>query len=211
MELFAYARVSTREQRDRQTIETQKLQIEQYCKERGYEIKSWFLDEGISAVKERPQFEAMLEQLDQADGILCTKLDRLGRSLLHILKTVERIQDQDKQFLCVDQLFDLSTSEGRLNFQVLAAVAEFERNLTIDRIRAGIERARAEGKQLGRKKRTIPKKRLKLLLKAKTPLTAIGRMYPDKKGRPMDRRTVKRIAQEYGFLDEAGHLTINED
>ena len=81
-------RVSTRSQRDRHTIDNQKILIVQYCKDRGHTIKKWFSDDGVSAAKDRPQFEAMLATLEEADGIVFTKLDRLGRSLNQIWKTV---------------------------------------------------------------------------------------------------------------------------
>ncbi len=210
MQIFAYARVSTERQRNRHTIKNQKARIKQYCKDHGHTINNWFLDDGVSGVKERPQLKAMLTQLEDTDGVVVTKLDRLGRSVLQILETIELIQGEGKQFLCTEKEIDFTTSEGRFGFQVIAAVAELERSLARDRILAGIERARREGKHLGRREKTIPKERLRLHLQARTSMKAIGRLYPDPKtNRPMDTRTIKRIAQDYKFMDKDGTLLID--
>ena len=204
MKLFAYCRVSTNDQRDRNTTENQKRIIKRYCKQSNYTIAEWFIDEAISGIStDRPKYLEMLNRLIESDGIICTHLDRFGRSLLEILKGAELIEAMDKSFICTRQNINTSNATGRLQFQILGAFAEFERNMTRERILEGIARAKAEGKHCGRPYKSIPKNKLKHLLDAEIPYTAIGRLYPDpKSGKPMHWETVKRIAMDHELILE---------
>lgn len=146
MALIGYVRVSTGEQ----SVEAQKHSIEQRHK-----IEHWFEDSAISgAVKasERPAFCKLLDFIREGDLLVVGAVDRLGRDTLDILHTVELLQAKGAAVISIREGFDLSTPIGKAMLTMLAAVAELERSNIKARQMAGIERARAEGKVLGRSK-----------------------------------------------------------
>jgi len=149
--VFAYARVSTVEQ----LTENQREQIAAA----GYKIEPRrFVEEKISgsvSAMQRPGFKRLLDKLETGDTLIVTKLDRIGRDSIDVQKTVQLFTDQGIR-LVVLQLgnLDLTSSSGALMIKVLAAVADFERELIIERTRAGQERARGEGKHMGRPPKT---------------------------------------------------------
>jgi putative DNA-invertase from lambdoid prophage Rac len=145
--VFAYCRVST----DNQTTANQVLEI----KTAGFAIESHRVIEeiisGSVAAKERPQFSKLLERLEANDVLVVTKLDRLGRNAMDVRSTVDELAANGIRVHClVLGGVDLTSAAGRMTMQVLAAVAEFERDLLIERTQAGLARAKASGKQLGR-------------------------------------------------------------
>ncbi len=154
--LFAYARVSTVDQ----LTENQRAQISAA----GYKIEPRrFVEEKISGsvpAMQRPGFKKLLDKLEPGDTLVVTKLDRIGRDSIDVQKTVQTCADQGIR-LVVLQLgnIDLTSSSGALMIKVLAAVADFERDLIIERTRAGQERARAEGKHMGRPPKTTAAER----------------------------------------------------
>lgn len=145
---FLYARVST----DDQTTANQVLE----AKAKGYAIEDHRVFEehvsGKVAAFDRPVFSAMYSRMEKGDNLVVTKLDRLGRSVTNIVATVEILAQAGIKVVCI-QLggVDLTSPAGKLQMQVLGAVAEFERSLVVERTQAGLARAKAEGKQLGRK------------------------------------------------------------
>lgn len=152
--VFAYCRVST----DNQTTANQVLEI----KNAGFAIESHrVIEETISgsvAAKERPQFSKLLERLESNDVLVVTKLDRLGRNAMDVRSTVDELAANGIRVHClVLGGVDLTSAAGRMTMQVLAAVAEFERDLLIERTHAGLARAKAGGKQLGRPVATATK------------------------------------------------------
>lgn len=144
---FAYARVSTIEQ----LTENQKEQIAQA----GYKIEARrYIEEKISGsvpAMNRPGFTKLMDRLEAGDTVVVTKLDRLGRDNIDVQQTVQLFQHAEVR-LVVLQLgnLDLTSSAGELMVKLLAAVADFERDLIIERTQAGLARAKAEGKRLGR-------------------------------------------------------------
>ena len=154
--VFAYARVSTVEQ----LTENQREQIEQA----GYQIAPRrFVEEKVSGsvpALQRPGFVRLLDRLESGDTVVVTKLDRLGRDSIDVQQTVNLFQDRGLR-LVVLQLgnLDLTSSAGGLMVKMLAAVADFERDLIIERTQAGLARAKAEGKRLGRPTKTTEKDR----------------------------------------------------
>ncbi|RIX48376.1 MAG: recombinase family protein [Rhodocyclales bacterium GT-UBC] len=151
--IFAYARVSTVEQ----LTENQREQIARA----GYNIPpKRFIDEQISGsvpAAQRPGFQRLLGRMDDGDTLVVTKLDRIGRDSIDVQQTVERFQSEGIR-LVVLQLgnLDLTSSAGALMVKMLAAVADFERDLIIERTQAGQARARAAGKHMGRPAKTTP-------------------------------------------------------
>lgn len=149
--VFAYARVSTVEQ----LTENQREQIAQA----GYAIQpARFIEETVSGsvhASQRPGFQKLLERMERGDTLIVTKLDRIGRDSIDVQQTVTRFEEAGMR-LIVLQLgnLDLTSSAGSLMVKVLAAVADFERELIIERTHAGQARARAEGKHMGRPAKT---------------------------------------------------------
>jgi len=144
---FIYARVSTIDQ----NTENQIREIQAA----GFAIdKRRIVEESISgsvAASERPQFAKLLDRLESGDVLIVTKLDRLGRNAMDVRTTVERLETMGVRVHCLALGgVDLASSAGKMTMQVLCAVAEFERDLLIERTQAGIARAKAEGKAMGR-------------------------------------------------------------
>lgn len=158
MAVFGYGRVST----GQQTTENQRLELEQA----GYQIEPefWFADEGVSgkvAASQRPAFKAMLGQIRKGETLVVSKLDRLGRDAIDVLQTVRQLSERGIKVVLL-QLgnTDLTAPAGKLLLSMLAAVAEMERDLLVERTQAGLARAKAEGKTLGRKAKTTPEQRV---------------------------------------------------
>lgn len=145
--VFAYCRVSTLEQ----TTENQRREIEAA----GYILRPQRLVEeqisGSVAAMERPGFARLLDRMENGDVLIVTKLDRLGRNTMDIRKTVEQLAASDIRVHCLALGgVDLTSPAGKMTMQVISAVAEFERDLLLERTHAGIARARASGKRFGR-------------------------------------------------------------
>ena len=160
MALFGYGRVST----GQQTTENQRLELEQA----GYSIEPdfWYADDGVSgkvAANQRPAFKRMLGQIRKSEMLVVSKLDRLGRDSIDVLQTIRQLGGCGIKVI-VHQLgnTDLTSPAGKLLLSMLAAVAEMERDLLIERTQAGLARAKAEGKILGRPSKTTPEQRLEI-------------------------------------------------
>jgi putative DNA-invertase from lambdoid prophage Rac len=150
MATFGYGRVSTSEQ----TAENQRMEIERA----GYTIDYWHADEGVSGAvlaSQRPQFREMLGTIRKGESLVVTKIDRLGRDALDIQSTIKQLKALGVRVF-VTQLgaTDLTNAAGKMLLAMLAAFAEMERDLIIERTQAGLARARAEGVKLGRPSKT---------------------------------------------------------
>lgn len=144
---FAYARVSTTDQ----TATNQLREIESA----GFSVnKRRVVTESISgsvSAAQRPGFAELLLKMEEGDVLIVTKLDRLGRNAMDVRATVEDLADRGIRIHCLALGgVDLTSAAGRMTMQVLNAVAEFERDLLIERTQVGIARAKAEGKTMGR-------------------------------------------------------------
>jgi putative DNA-invertase from lambdoid prophage Rac len=144
---FAYCRVSTVDQ----SYENQVHEIQAS----GFHIDSRRIIaetvSGSSAAMERKGFRSLIERLEWDDVLVVTKLDRLGRNAMDVRSTVERLAEMQVRVHCLALGgADLTSAAGKMTMAVIAAVAEFERDLLIERTQAGLVRARAQGKKLGR-------------------------------------------------------------
>jgi site-specific DNA recombinase len=149
-----YLRVSSEEQRDRETIELQRDFLEQYCNLHELEVTDVYEDNGISGtiqVYERPEGRRLLEDAKGGGfgAVLVYRLDRLGRSLLVIVDAHDRLEEAGVAMRSGTEPIDTSNPSGRLIFQMLASFAEFERASIRERTQAGLHRALRNGKQLG--------------------------------------------------------------
>ena len=145
--VFAYCRVSTAEQ----TARNQSEEI----KAAGFAIETHRLVEetisGSVPAKKRPGFIKLIDRMESGDVLVVTKLDRLGRNAMDVRSTVERLSDSGVRVHCLALGgVDLTSAAGKMTMQVIAAVAEFERDLLIERTHSGISRAKGAGKRFGR-------------------------------------------------------------
>lgn len=146
-----YARVST----DKQTVDNQLLELRSLCERLGYSIVQEYTDNGISGAKsrnDRPALDALMKDATRRrfDMVMCWSIDRLGRSLQHLVEILNELQALKIDLFFQQQGMDTSTPSGRMIFSVFGAIGEFERNLIRERVIAGQQRAKAQGKKLGR-------------------------------------------------------------
>ena len=149
-----YLRVSSEEQRDRDTVELQRNFLEQYCNLHDLEVTDVYEDNGVSGtipVHERPEGRRLIEEAKGGGfgAVLVYRLDRLGRSLLVIVDAHDRLEEAGVALRSGTEPIDTSNPSGRLIFQMLTSFAEFERASVRERTHAGLHRAHRNGKQLG--------------------------------------------------------------
>jgi DNA invertase Pin-like site-specific DNA recombinase len=145
-----YARVSTTYG---QNPEMQLSELREYSSRRGWTVTGEYVDEGVSGAKEsRPALNRLMADAHRRRFavLLVWKIDRFGRSLRHLVNALADLDAAGIAFVSLHDNLDLTTPSGRLMFQVVGAMAEFERALTQERVKAGLRLARSKGKKLGR-------------------------------------------------------------
>ena len=179
---IAYVRVSTIEQNEAR----QKEALEKF------EIDRWFIEKASGKDTNRPQLQEMLAYIREDDTVYVEEFSRLGRSTADLLATVQAIEDAGAKFVSLKESFDTSSPVGRLQMTMMAAIAEFERAMILERQREGIAIAKREGKYKGRKSVSVPN---------------IGEYYQ----RYMNRRGTKTaIAKELGISRTTLDKLFNE-
>jgi len=175
MAIFGYGRVSTQEQQS----ENQRLELERA----GYNVSYWFADEGVSGkvpALQRSQFRILLDKIRDGETLVVSKLDRLGRDAQDIGATIKMLAARRIEVIVL-QLgkLDLTSSAGKLMLTMLAAMAEMERDLLVERTQSGLARAKAEGKILGRPTSTTDEQRKAMLdqHKAGQSISALSRTF----------------------------------
>lgn len=155
MKVALYARVSKAD--DSQSPENQLMRLKDYSNERGWDVVGQYVDTASGADTNRPQLDRMLaDARGRRFGlVLCVKVDRLARSVPNLYNILSELEARGVKFECVDQAISTNTPTGKLLLNMLAGVAEFERELIRDRTKAGLARARAQGKRLGRPKARV--------------------------------------------------------
>jgi DNA invertase Pin-like site-specific DNA recombinase len=156
MRAAVYARVSTTNHGQDPAVQLR--EIAEYCVRRGWTVTSEYVDVGISGTKEkRPELDRLLADAHRRrfDAIVVWKFDRFARSVSHLLRALETFQALGIEFVSLTEGVDTSTPAGKMIFTVLGAVAELERSLICERVRAGLRNAKAKGKRLGRPKKVL--------------------------------------------------------
>jgi DNA invertase Pin-like site-specific DNA recombinase len=154
MRAAIYARVSTTDQH----VENQLAELRQYVERRGWRATE-YVDRGVSGAKERrPALDELLKSARRRrfDVLVCWRLDRLGRNWRHLILLLDELQALGIAFVTLGEGIDTSTPAGRLQLHILSAIAEFERSRIQERVVAGLARAKAQGRKLGRPEREIP-------------------------------------------------------
>jgi DNA invertase Pin-like site-specific DNA recombinase len=156
-----YARVSTKQHG--QNPETQLMPLRDFAAARGFVIVEEYVDVGISGAKaSRPQLDRMMQDARKRrfDGVVVARFDRFARSVKHLVTALEEFNALGVDFISLNESIDTSTPMGKMVFTILGAVAELERSLIKERVQAGVDRARRQGKALGRPKRIVDRERV---------------------------------------------------
>ena len=189
MRAALYARVSTTNGQD---PEMQLRELREYCERRGWAMAGEYVDTGISGAREkRPQLDRMMADAHRRrfDAVVVWKFDRFARSVSHLLRALETFKALGIEFVSLSEQVDTSTPMGKMVFTVLGAVAELERSLIAERVRAGLRNARAKGKRLGRPRKAVDRSKIAALRRVGASWAAIGRQLGVGEG------TARRAAQ----------------
>jgi DNA invertase Pin-like site-specific DNA recombinase len=171
-----YARVSTLNGSQDPSMQTREL--EEYCRRRGWQVFDCYIDNGVSGKKDsRPQLNRMMQDAHERrfSVVVVWRFDRFARSVSHLLRALETFNSLGIQFVSLSEQVDTSTPTGKMVFTVLGAVAELERNLIAERVRAGLRHARAKGKRLGRPKKPVDAAEIRSLRAAGASWRSISR------------------------------------
>jgi DNA invertase Pin-like site-specific DNA recombinase len=190
MRAAIYARVSTSNNGQDPAMQTRELV--EYCARRGWTVAGEYVDIGISGAKEkRPELDRMLADAHRRrfDAVIVWKFDRFARSVSHLLRALETFQALGIDFVSLSEQMDTSTPTGKMVFTVLGAVAELERSLIAERVKAGLRNARAKGKRLGRPGKGVDASSVARLRAS----GATWRVVADKLG--VSTRSVRRVRQ----------------
>lgn len=168
-----YARVSTADKG--QDPEVQLRELTQFAERRGWEYKI-FVDTMSGAKRNRPALDQMLElcRLRKFDVVVVYRFDRFARSVKHLVDALQNFSALGIQFVSLHEQVDTTLPQGKLLFHIFAAIAEFERELTRERVRSGLANARAKGIPLGRPKRIADVERIRTLRAQRAPWEAIA-------------------------------------
>ena len=189
MRTAIYARVSTTNGQD-PTVQTRELK--EYCERRGWKLAGEYIDVGISGAREkRPELDRLMADAHRRrfDAVVVWKFDRFARSVSHLLRALETFKALGIEFVSLSEQVDTSTPTGRMIFTVLGAVAELERSLIAERVRAGLRNARAKGKKLGRPRKAVDRSKIAALRRVGRSWAAVGQELGVGEG------TVRRAAQ----------------
>ena len=189
MKAAIYARVST--SNNGQSPEMQLRELHDYCQRRGWDVAAEYVDVGVSGAKEsRPELNRLIADAHRRrfDAVVVWKFDRFARSVSHLLRALETFKALRIEFVSLSEQVDTSTPTGKMVFTVLGAVAELERSLIAERVKAGLRNARAKGKRLGRPRLVVDR-------------AQIGRLRAQG-------RSVRAIAAEVGCSPSLVHKTL---
>jgi DNA invertase Pin-like site-specific DNA recombinase len=184
-----YARVSTLNHG--QDVNMQTRELRQFAAARGWQIAGEYIDAGVSGAKDsRPELNRLMADAHKRrfDVVCVWRFDRFARSVSHLLRALETFKSLGIDFVSYSEQMDTSTPAGKMVFTVLGAVAELERSLIAERVRAGLRNAKAKGKRLGRPRVSVDAARI-------AHLHSQG-------------RSIREIADEMGYSRSLVHKTI---
>jgi DNA invertase Pin-like site-specific DNA recombinase len=159
-----YMRISTKGHG--QTTDTQAVALRDYAERRGFQVIDEYRDEGISGAKDRrPALDRMMQDARKRrfDAVLVARFDRFARSTKHLVLALEEFSSLGVDFISLNESIDTSSPMGRMVFTVIAAVAELERSIIRERVVMGLDRAKRQGKRLGRPKTFVSESKIQQL------------------------------------------------
>jgi DNA invertase Pin-like site-specific DNA recombinase len=157
-----YARVSTEDQK----CENQLLDLRRFGQERGWQVQGEYVDEGISGTKaSRPGLDRLMDaaRKRQVDTVLVWRFDRFARSVKHLVLALTEFRELGVQFVSYQENVDTGSPLGQAIYTIIAAMAQLERDIIVERVRAGLRRAKADGRKLGRPRCQVDLDRLSQL------------------------------------------------
>ena len=168
-----YLRVSTSEQ----TVENQRNDLRAYCAARGWNNVIEYSDTASGTRERRPGLDHLMSEVKsrRVDVVVVAAFDRLGRSVRHLVETLELLRHLDVEFISLREQIDTGSALGQAVFTIIAAIAQLERSLIVERVRAGLRRARAEGKRLGRPRLRVDERQLRIVARQKLPVRAAAK------------------------------------
>src|SRR5438128_9995317 len=169
-----YLRVSTTEQ----TVENQRNDLRAYCAARGWYNVSEYSDAGVSGTRERrPGLDRLMSDVKarRVDVVVVAAFDRLGRSVRHLVEALELFRHLGVEFISLREQIDTGSALGQAVFTIIAAIVQLERSLIVERVKAGLRRARAEGKRLGRPRLQVSEHQLRIVVNQKLPVRAAAK------------------------------------
>jgi len=152
MKVALYTRVSTNDQ----SVQMQSSDLKGYCQQRRFEVYKEYADQGISGTKDkRPGLDELMDDARKKkfDAVLCWRFDRFARSTKHLITALEEFRHLGIDFISYQENIDTASPLGKAMFTIVSAIAELERNILLERVRAGLKRAKENGAILGRPKR----------------------------------------------------------
>jgi DNA invertase Pin-like site-specific DNA recombinase len=151
MKIALYVRVSS----EIQSVDMQISDLRRYCEQRGFEIYREYSDECSGTKDKRPALDELMSDARKRkfDAVLCWRFDRFARSTKHLITALEEFRHLRIDFISYQENIDTSSPLGKAVFTIISAIAELERNIIVERVKAGIRRAKEKGKTLGRPKR----------------------------------------------------------
>src|ERR1700676_3323319 len=167
MKVAIYARVSTANNGQDPTMQMRELR--EYAERRGWTVAGDYVDIGISGTKEkRPELDRLMSDAHRRrfDAVVVWKFDRFARSVSHLLRALETFKSLGIEFVSYSEAIDTATPVGKMTFTVLAAVAELERSLIVERTKAGQRNAKLNGKHVGRPRAAVNDAEIRSLLDA---------------------------------------------
>ncbi len=159
-------------------MDIQKTDLLALCKRRGWAVQRVYEDKGVSGGKDsRPALDEMLKEVrrGKVDVVAVWRFDRFGRSTAHLVTALNEFESLGVDFVSLNEALDTSTPAGRMLFSVIAAMAEFERTIIHERVRAGIGAAKRRGVQLGRPRKAFDYRRASAMRKAGVSYRKIAR------------------------------------
>lgn len=174
MRAALYSRVS----RIDQSCDNQLRDLREYTRVRGWTDVREFTDTGISGTKERrPALDKLMAEVKarRVDVVVVAAFDRLGRSVRHLVTSLELFRHLGVEFISLREQIDTGSPLGHAVFVIVSAIAELERSLIVERVKSGLRRARAEGRTLGRPRLQVDERQLRLVASQKLPVRAAAK------------------------------------
>ncbi|HSR68567.1 MAG TPA: recombinase family protein [Acidobacteriota bacterium] len=191
--MAANTRVSTSEE---QSAKPQLLDLRKYASQRGWKIAGEYVDEAVSGTKSsRPALNRLMDdgKKRRFDIVLVWRFDRFARSTRHLLISLEEFRDVGIDFVSFQESIDTTSPLGMAVFTIVSAVAQLERDIIAERVKAGLRKAKAEGKELGPPKADIDAERLREMAEKGMSLRQMARLL--KVGKSTVARKLKRLGQ----------------
>src|SRR5438876_2450645 len=168
-----YLRVSTTEQ----TVENQRNDLRAYCQARGWDDVIEYNDTGSGMRERRPGLDRLMSDVKarRVDVVVVAAFDRLGRSVRHLVEALELFRHLGVEFISLREQIDTGSALGQAVFTIIAAIVQLERSLIVERVKAGLRRAKAEGKRLGRPRLRVDVRHLERIVERRLPVRAAAK------------------------------------